>query len=111
MRILTYLLLIAALAFGRASAAVDDEADPSPEAKAISAIESLMSKKHQGGDNPTPLDLKARHDAAVEMARKALQFLSDFPKSKRTEDANALINTGLMQAVLVVTGSVRIAFV
>jgi len=71
--------------------------DASPEATAIAAMKTLMAKTKQGRDKPTPEDLKVRREAGSEMARLGEQFLKDYPKSEKAEDAHGFINIGLLE--------------
>jgi thiol-disulfide isomerase/thioredoxin len=100
MRTFESLLVIAALSLSSIYGAAEEEIDPSPEARAIRSIELLLSKRREGGDNHSEQDLKTRREAGLAIVRNSRQFLNDYPKSKRTNDANALINMGLMQAAL-----------
>ena len=84
-------LLLAAPLFAQ-----DASNSPSPEeAKAFEAITEMMPKTRQGGDNPTDADLKVQREAGVEMAKRARQFLKEYPASKKADDAQALVNMGL----------------
>lgn len=74
--------------------------EASREATAISAIKTLMAKTKQGRDKPTQEDLKVRREAGSEMARLGEQFLKDYPKSEKAEDAHGLINIGLLEAAV-----------
>ena len=90
------LLLVTSVVFGQSDAPTRSPA----EATAFSAITELMPKIGQGGDNPTPEDLKTRREAGLEMAAKAKEFIKNFPASEQAEDAEGLWDIGLSQAAL-----------
>jgi thiol-disulfide isomerase/thioredoxin len=72
------------------------QADPSQAAadenKAFSAITELMRKTREGGKAPSDKDLQVRREAALEMAKKAKDFLRTYPDSKKAEDAQGLLS-------------------
>lgn len=70
------------------------------EANAFKALFDLMPKVEQGGENPSPDDLKARREAGLEVASKAKEFVKNFPASEKAEDAQGLWDIGLSQAAL-----------
>ncbi|MCI0348074.1 MAG: hypothetical protein L0Z53_01505, partial [Acidobacteriales bacterium] len=70
------------------------------ETEALAAIEKLMVKIHQGGNNPSQDDLRIRRETGLDMAKQGQEFLQNYPASKKAEDANALINIGLYEAAL-----------
>src|SRR3974390_3326932 len=82
------------------SGQTDSAQTPSEEDKAFAAITALMSKTKQGGEHPTEQDLKTRREAGTELAKTARQFSRKYPESKKTEDAQALVNVGLYEATL-----------
>jgi thiol-disulfide isomerase/thioredoxin len=89
-------LVFAITAFAQADAS-QAAAD---ENKAFSVITELMRKTREGGKNPSDQDLQVRREAALEMARKAKDFLRTYPKSKKAQDAQALLNIALLSAAL-----------
>jgi len=79
----------------------NEPAESSPaEAKAFTAIQELMRKTRQGGDKPTEQDLAARREAGKEMAKRARQFVQEYPSSEMGEDVRALTGIGLYEATL-----------
>ena len=76
----------------------EEAKEASGEATAIAGLKKLMAKTRQGRDKPTPEDLKVRREAGTELARLGEQFLKDYPKSEKAEDAHGLINIGLLEA-------------
>src|SRR6478752_5432072 len=60
----------------------------------------MMQKTRQGGDKPSEGDLQTRREAGKEMAKRAEQFLKDYPASPKCEDAQGLLNIGLFQAAV-----------
>jgi len=72
----------------------------SDEDKAFAAITEQMRKMETGEENPSGHDLKVRREAGLKMSALASQFLKDYPKSKKAEDAQALAYLGLYGAAL-----------
>jgi thiol-disulfide isomerase/thioredoxin len=70
------------------------------EDKAFNAITELMRRTREGGTNPTDKELQARREAALEMAKKAKDFLRTYPDSKKAEDAHGLLSIALFSAAL-----------
>ncbi len=98
---LTSLLALSACLFvARVSAADGGDSDVGPEAKAFRSIELLLPKTRASKETPSPADLKARHDAALEIIKSTKQFIADFPGSKKVDDADSLMNLGYLQAAL-----------
>ncbi len=76
-----------------------DESSPA-EAKEFTAIQELLRKTRQGGEKPTEQDLAARREAGKEMAKRARQFVQEYPSSEKGEDVRALTGIGLYEATL-----------
>lgn len=73
---------------------------PSPEDAAFNSIVQSARKTKQGGEKPSAEELKGRREAGLEIVAKAKQFLKDYPKSDRDNDAQSLWSLGLMEAAV-----------
>jgi thiol-disulfide isomerase/thioredoxin len=92
---------LASVAFAITTIAQTDASQTAAdESKAFSAITELMLKTRQGGKTPTDQDLQTRREAALEMAKKAKDFLRTYPDSNKAEDAQGLLSIALFTAAL-----------
>jgi len=83
--LLTLLLLL-----GRGGSCAEEE-QATAEAKAFAAIEENLPKMRAGRSNPTESDLEIRRKGSAEVIQAARQFLTNYPGSKKVEDAKSLI--------------------